>query len=116
MRSSSRPLRWTSSAAIAVGSVMPWRISVVDSRTPNSPNRSISRARASASGAPGRSSSVRENRSTDSSIASSSARGSAASAVSAANSSWRMVRPVWASSPATATTVWHSPRILSSAR
>ena len=53
LRSSSRPLRLTSSAAIAVGSVMPWRISVVASRTPNSPNRSINRARISASGAPG---------------------------------------------------------------
>lgn len=49
------------------------------------------------------------NRSADSSSASTSPRGSAASSVSATYSSCRMVRAVSASSPATATTVWHSP-------
>ena len=39
-----------------------------------------------------------------------------ASSASAANSVWRSVRPVSAISPATATTFWHSPRIVGSAR
>ena len=81
---------------------------------PNRPNRASSRLRTSAvtSASPtGPQEPVDRQQ-----LVSSSSRGARASAASAVYSACRSVRPVCASSPATATTFWHSPRTAGSAR